>query len=127
MRTTKKNQEADKRFIPESVEDIKDENDPNFTGEMLGEAPLDSVDSAINNAREIDTVIAFEGAIDLYEKIDAIISQSAKRRNDALHQIEWYRASLAERLRIKSEAACNAPNKEEEQASPALVPAEDGK
>ena len=122
-----KNQEADKRFIPESVEDIKDENDPNFTGEMLGEAPLDSVDSAINNAREIDTVVAFEGAIDLYEKIDAIISQSAKRRNDALHQIEWYRASLAERLRIKSEAACNAPNKEEEQASPALVPAEDGK
>ena len=123
----KRTRETEKWFNTELVEDIKDENDANFTSEVLEETPFDSVNKAIAHAEEIDWVIAFEGAIDLYEKIDALISQCAKRRNDALHQIEWYRASLAEKLRIKCEAACYAPYKEKEQASPALVPTEDGK
>jgi hypothetical protein len=120
----KRRREGDKRINPEFVELIKEKNHPAITYEMLDDVSYDTCTRAIENARENDCVTAFESAIDLYEKIDQLISQCARRRNDALHQIEWYRVSLAERLRKKSEAARSALLNEEKSAGVMLVPAE---
>jgi hypothetical protein len=120
----KRRREGDKRINPEFVELIKEKNHPGITYEMLDDVSYDTCTRAIENARENDCVTAFESAIDLYEKIDQLISQCARRRNDALHQIEWYRVSLAERLRKKSEAARSALLNEEKSAGATLVPAE---
>lgn len=108
----------------ELIKDIKEENDPEFTALVMHETPYDTLKYAASATSEAEHAIAFEKALEVYQDIDFLISQSVKRANSILQQIEFYRLALAERLRNKhqttiEELANKGSNK---RVGPQLIP-----
>jgi hypothetical protein len=60
--------------------------------------------TAVESAKEIDLVVAFERGIDKLQSVELLIGNSQKRCNDAFRQIEWYRTCLAQDLRLAADA-----------------------
>ena len=119
---------AEKRKIeesdPASLQDLKKESDPEYTFEYLSGVPMDNFESAEASLNEVERAEAFEKSLEVYEKIDRLISESGKRINDILRQIEWYRISLAERLRTKHQVNVEMLSNELGK-NPSLVPVAD--
>ena len=106
---------------PETIQDIKDENDPEFTSLLVLDLQYDNAQYTVNKSREARDATALEGAIDIFERIDQLITQHFKRQNDALHQLEIYRFALAERIRKKAEVVLASESTR--RISPPLIPA----
>ena len=108
----------------ELKEIVEEFNDPKITSEMLYEEAYGSFCVAENTDREIKHAAAFEKSLDVYERIDVLISQSAKRVSDILRQIECYRIGLAEKLRRRHQTTVGALKDElaEKRVDPALIP-----
>jgi len=111
------------------VKEIVDEfNDPKTTSMMVREEAYHSFTVAEDTNREIKHAAAFEKGLDVYERIDVLISQSAKRASDILRQIEFYRIGLAEKLRRKHQTTVETLKGElaEKRVDPPLIPEMDG-
>jgi hypothetical protein len=118
-------EQRDKTELKEIVEEF---NDPKITSEMVREEAYGSFCVAENTDREIKHAAAFEKSLDAYERIDDLISQSAKRASDILRQIDCYRIALAEKLRRKHQTTVEALKGElaEKRVDPPLIPEMDG-
>ena len=111
----------------ELIKDAKDESDRKFAlAESLERTFEDSM-AAIECAKEIDLVIAFERGINKLQNVDDLINNSQKRCNDSLRQIEWYRTGLAQDLRKQANAIIEGECKETETKEDAvpLVPTDE--
>lgn len=94
---------AAQKAPPELIKDAKDESDRQFSLTELLEKIYDDCTTTIECAKEIDLVVAFERRTDKVQEVNTLINDSQKRFNDYLHQIAWYRISLAQDL--QNEAA----------------------
>lgn len=107
-RKEQRNEELDSP--PELIKGAESEQDRSFALAELREKVLADSEAASDSANETDLVIAFERCIDKVQKAESLINSATERLHDALRQIEWYRTSLAQTLRKKSneiiEGAC---------------------
>ena len=112
----------------ELKEIVEEFNDPKTTSMMVREEAYHSFTVAEDTNREIKHAAAFEKGLDVYERIDVLISQSAKRASDILRQIECYRIALAEKLRRKHQTTVETLKGElaEKRVDPPLIPEMDG-
>ena len=112
----------------ELKEIVEEFNDPKTTSMMVREEAYHSFTVAEDTNREIKHAAAFEKGLDVYERIDVLISQSAKRASDILRQIEFYRIGLAEKLRRKHQTTVETLKGElaEKRVDPPLIPEMDG-
>ena len=112
---------------PELIKDAKDETDRRFALVESLERTFEDSMAAIECAKEIDLVIAFERGIDKLQNVDGLINDSQKRCDDSLRQIEWYRAGLAQELRKQADAIIEGECKETETTADAvpLVPTDE--
>lgn len=117
----KDRRKVEKEGPPELYKSAENEAARRFALEPSIERVYDDCKTAIATAEEIDLVVAVERGINTLQKVEPLISEALKRRNDALYQIEWHRVSLARDLRKKSDAIIEGECKEVKTA-PSIVP-----
>ena len=76
-------------------------------------AVVSKVDQALEQtASEIDHNLALERSVEFREHLDRLIESETKRRNDALRQIELYRAGLGQSVSAVTKEVIDAEFKE---------------
>jgi len=111
---------AAQKVPPELIKDAKDESDRQFALTESLERTFEDSMTAIECAKEIDLVVAFERGIDKLQKVELLIGDTQKRCNDAFRQIEWYRAGLAQDLRKEADEIIEEECKEIETTADAV-------
>ena len=117
--TNNQGRRLEKSYL-ENIEDIKAENNQQFTYELVNDVVFDEANSAMNHKSELKCAIALTMVMESFGKIDNLLSEQVRRRNDAMHELELYRITLADRLRKKSETYLG--NKNTKSPNLALAP-----
>lgn len=90
---------------PELFKDAPNEAARHFALSPLWDRITEDLNTLQGCTNEVKLVAAFERGTDKIQKAELLTSECLKRRDSALAQIQWYKASLARDLRRASDTA----------------------